>query len=140
MTPNRYTELFFLDEAVALAAGHRPCMECQRQRARAFLTAWSRVSKTKPRAGLFDEQVHAQRTLGAYEVVQVALQPDGTFFDDDGAWLLWNGALHLWSHEGYGSPKQIDANMKLRRITPLSCVHALKNGFVPVVHSSLQSL
>ena len=45
MSPRRYTELFFLDEAVALAAGHRPCAECRRDRYRAFLAAWTEGSR-----------------------------------------------------------------------------------------------
>jgi hypothetical protein len=50
MSPRRYTELFFLDEAVALAAGHRPCAECRRERFNAFKEAWIR-SEHSPRAG-----------------------------------------------------------------------------------------
>src|SRR5258708_21232625 len=62
MSPGRYTELFFLDEAVALAAGHRPCAECRRERFNAFRDAWSRSQDTcgesPPRADNIDAELH----------------------------------------------------------------------------------
>src|SRR5271154_7244364 len=66
MTPGRYTELFFLDEATALAAGHRPCAECRHGRFLAFCDAWRRAHKfdsTEPRptAGAIDDVLHGER-------------------------------------------------------------------------------
>src|SRR5438128_10993579 len=67
MTPGRYTELFFLDEAVALAAGHRPCAECRRERLNAFRKAWRSAhpgtsDSPLPSAGEIDRRLHAERT------------------------------------------------------------------------------
>src|SRR5262249_56106321 len=65
MSPGRYTELFFLDEATGLAAGHRPCAECQRQRYLAFRAAWAagnpNASTGPPLAGEIDDRQHAER-------------------------------------------------------------------------------
>ena len=68
MAPNRYTELFFLDEATGLAAGHRPCAECRRGRFLAFRDAWAagnrRLLDSEPiRAAAIDDRLHAERTL-----------------------------------------------------------------------------
>jgi len=60
MAPGRYTELFFLDEAVALAAGHRPCFECRRAAANAFAACWG----GEPRAPDMDRVLHAERLAG----------------------------------------------------------------------------
>src|SRR5579862_4725513 len=62
MTPNRYTELFFLDEVTGLAAGHRPCFECRRGRFHAFVTAWPKTPNSlSPTASVIDDQLHIQR-------------------------------------------------------------------------------
>ena len=64
MAPNRYTELFFLDEATGLAAGHRPCFECQRRRYNEFCAAWAAGNLHGPppvTAGEIDERLHADR-------------------------------------------------------------------------------
>jgi hypothetical protein len=66
MAPNRYTELFFLDEATGLAAGHRPCAECRRSRFLAFRNAWGAANRhisgsESIRAAMMDNQLHAER-------------------------------------------------------------------------------
>lgn len=109
MSPGRYTELFFLDEAVAFAAGHRPCAECRRSRYNAFLEAWKRRSDVEPaepaRAGAVDLELHRERIGkgGAKVTYQAALDslPDGSFVAiEAAAWLVWDGALLLWTPEG----------------------------------------
>src|SRR5207237_6087106 len=84
MTPGRYTELFFLDEATALAAGHRPCAECRRARFRAFQTAWAAGDSGRvPTAGEMDDRLHAERVGPGCEKVRFAAEldelPDGVF-------------------------------------------------------------
>src|SRR4249919_3303351 len=66
MQPNRYTELFFLDEATALAAGHRPCFECRRRDAETFAGFWQEAFKRpkRPRADEMDLVLHAERLNG----------------------------------------------------------------------------
>src|SRR5271166_446073 len=66
MTPGRYTELFFLDEATALAAGHRPCAECRHARFLAFCNAWGTANpgacmSARPAATVIDDRLHAER-------------------------------------------------------------------------------
>jgi len=97
MSPGRYTELFFLDEATALAAGHRPCFECQRERASAFRAAWQEAHETPGDRRLkmrdIDAVLHQERlTPGrlktdrvqqTYTAVSTTL-PDGAFISVDG--------------------------------------------------------
>src|SRR5262245_10377094 len=63
MSPGKYTELFFLDEATALAAGHRPCFECRRAEAEQFARLWAKVhgAHDRARAGDMDRVLHAER-------------------------------------------------------------------------------
>ena len=94
MAPGRYTELFFLDEAVALAAGHRPCFECRREDARAYAACWG----GSPRAGEMDRVLHAERLDGRRRRIHIrecADLPDGAFVSRDGAAWLIRGALLL---------------------------------------------
>ncbi len=103
MSPNRYTELFFLDEAVAFAAGHRPCAECRRERFNAFRNAW-RVAKRQvrhPSADEMDLELHRARLDRGKKVVYEAplsSLPDGCFVQvQDRAYLVRRGALLLWT-------------------------------------------
>src|SRR3984957_13591197 len=99
MSPNRYTELFFLDEAVAFAAGHRPCAECRRQRYNAFRQAWRQVKQQDryPFADDMDLELHPARIdRGKKVTYEAALSslPDGCFVLIEGrAYLIWRGAL-----------------------------------------------
>jgi hypothetical protein len=147
-TPHRYSELFFLDEATAFSAGHRPCAECRRARYNEFRRAWSSanpaISKGMAlRADDIDLRLHDERALRGggkqfYESNFDAL-PCGTFIDRNGvAHLLWNGNLHPWSFEGYGPPISRPApNETVRVITPASMVATFRFGFSPQVHESL---
>ena len=137
--PRKYVKLFFLDEAVALAAGHRPCMTCRRERCRAFFQA---IDAEVPLTGAaeLDTLLHASRT-GDREHRSVESLPDGAFIEDDtGAfWLKWFGALHRWSPSGYvdsvtTTELQIDAATVL---TPGPSLIALRNGYVPAIHPSI---
>src|SRR5580704_9279628 len=83
MTPGRYTELFFLDEATALAAGHRPCAECRRERFNAFRSAWQKAhpsKNTQPTASEIDNRLHSERVSPEYLfVAKLAELPNGAF-------------------------------------------------------------
>ena len=82
-----YTELFFLDEATALAAGHRPCFECRRAAARAFAAAWGRADGTPaPRAAAMDRVLHAER-LAPPDGIRFGALPPGAIFAADGRLL-----------------------------------------------------
>lgn len=145
MAPDRYTELFFLDEATALAAGHRPCYECRRRDYRAFMDAWARAHELDqpPRAGTVDAMLHAERTMTggsrALTDARPTLLPDGTMIllpgDDTTPWLIWRGQLHPWSFEGYGGAIALP-RATVRVLTPPSTVGALGAGYLPIVHPS----
>ena len=117
MTPGRYTELFFLDEATALAAGHRPCGECRRADYQRFKTAWIAGNPGRGLAGAvsigaIDRELHRDRLApGGVQrtfVAEVAGLPDGTFVARGSQavpLLIWAGALWPWSPEGYGHPE-----------------------------------
>jgi hypothetical protein len=110
MSPRRYTELFFLDEAVALSAGHRPCGECRRERFNAFLKAWrlsaASVAHDPLLAPEIDEELHrtridAQRGKVTHFAPLNSL-PDGCFITlGDSSCLVWEQGLPLWSPDGY---------------------------------------
>src|SRR5262249_28049525 len=106
MKPGHYTELFFLDEATGLAAGHRPCAEGRRERYLAFRNGWP--GGCLPAAGL-DDQLHAERLNadGSKRRFEANLDdlPDGVFLtrreSGERPYLLWKGRLLVWSPGGY---------------------------------------
>ena len=131
MQPGLYTELFFLDEATALTAGHRPCFECRRPDAVAFARALTGLAR--PRAGDVDEALHPQRLpLGAGRPTwQAAAEdlPDGAMVRRNGAeWLVSDRSLRRWSFEGYGPAEPVPAGT-LDVLTPEPTVRALRSGY-----------
>jgi hypothetical protein len=152
MQPGRYTELFFLDEATALAAGHRPCFECQRERALAFRQAWQAGNQAiLPDSPLkvtdIDNILHEERLTSARllkdkkkKVFTAVLNslPAGTFVGiASRPYLIWAQQLFLWTPGGYHSSHLPLNEMPVCVLTPPSTVKALAQGFVPVTHSSL---
>ncbi|WP_153504336.1 hypothetical protein [Cumulibacter manganitolerans] len=125
----RYTELFFVDEAHALAAGHRPCGECQHRRLAAFKAAAGFSAGAPVR--LLDDVLHRQRT-GAPELQRLQSLPHGTFVLVDGATcLLWRGTAYTWSPSG-GYVATDLANVDttaVRVLTPPLARAALAAGF-----------
>lgn len=110
MTPDRYTELFFLDEATALAAGHRPCFECRRPDATRFLDLWRRTAGTDAPVGgldavLGDERRVPRSPLGTGKRTHRAHLgglPAGTMVDLDGqAWVIGGERMRRWTPDGY---------------------------------------
>src|ERR1700722_9463362 len=138
MSEGRYTELFFLDEATAFAAGHRPCAECRRERYNAFRDAWQRQTKQgkPPFADEMDLELHPARIdRGKKVTYEAALSslPDGVFVDIDGcAHLLWRGALLHWTPEGYASKRPPEASV-VTVLTPKPIVGCLRAGYVPQI-------
>jgi hypothetical protein len=145
MQPNHYTELFFLDEVTALAAGHRPCFECRRQEALAFAEALGqsrgeeRLSAPAIDAVLSPER---KRKPDAPERVialdAISSLPDGAMIEQgDIYFALRGGKLLPWSFEGYGGPVEIDALSRdqIHLATPPSTVAALDHGYHPAFHS-----
>src|SRR5262249_24909033 len=142
MSPRSYTELFFLDEAVALAAGHRPCAECRHDDYLRFQTAWSRARLSGTSADEMDRRLHADRLVSprARRTFRDAAEtlPDGAYVDLDGtAWLAWGGAIHAWSPAGYTDRRAIGHD-EVTIITPRCLVEVLRMGYRPIVHSSFR--
>jgi hypothetical protein len=144
MTPRRYTELFFLDEAVALAAGHRPCAECRRPAFRAFLAAWTAASGAEPRAPALDAALHRDRVprlRGEQRwIVPVGNLPYGAFFlppaDLKTPWVKLDAGAAAWSHAGYTARAAWPASLKVEVLTPATSLTALRRGYRPVLHPS----
>lgn len=141
MAPGLYTELFFLDEATALAAGHRPCFECRRGDALAFAQALTgRDPGEAVRAGEVDDALHPHRLpLGRDRhtwTARAANLPDGTFVRlDGGDAVLAGGALRRWSFDGYG-PGAAAPSGPLAVLTPEPTVRALADGYPVALHPS----
>jgi hypothetical protein len=129
LQPGRYTELFFLDDATAFAAGHRPCAECRRvdyDRFRALVGA--------PNADAMDEQLHAERIDGPRFRVPFDELPDGTFVLEDGApWLVLGIELLQWKPGGYALHRPRPSSGEALLITPPTTVDVLRAGWEPVV-------
>jgi hypothetical protein len=137
-----YTELFFLDEATALAAGHRPCFECRRKDAEAFAEAWRDAFglAERPRAGEMDRLLHAERLDGrnkrAHRMTIDDL-PDGVFVEwDDGAFAVRGDSLLRWTPSGYSERVRPTRGTMIDVLTPPAIVRALAAGYVPQWHST----
>jgi len=128
-----YTELFFLDEPTALAAGHRPCFECRRAEAIAFRGAFS--AGGAPRAAEMDVVLHRERLEGPRKrVFETRFEnlPDGAMIDRDGAaFAVRADALLPWSFFGYGPPQPRPRVGAARALTPPSILRALAAGYQP---------
>ncbi|QTH22912.1 hypothetical protein HRJ34_05190 [Rhizorhabdus wittichii] len=136
-----WTELFFLDEAVALAAGHRPCFLCRRPAALRFREAWAAgQGLPQPSAGAMDAVLHAER-IGrrAHPAPGRPIDlPDGTMVANAGAaFLLHEGLARCWTDRGYGPPEPLPRAERL--LTPPSTVAALRAGYRVVVHPSVET-
>jgi hypothetical protein len=147
MSPGRYTELFFLDEAVALAAGHRPCAECRRERFLAFQNAWTRRAEgnSAPRASQMDDELHSARIdrRGNKVTYEAALDhlPNGCFVDIAGSpFLVWNGTLLLWTPERYARRDAYPQMETVTVLTPRPTVECIRAGYQPVIHPSTREL
>jgi hypothetical protein len=136
--------LFFLDEATALAAGHRPCGYCRRADHQWFGESWraGRGLPARLRAGEMDIELHAERVESRTrrKVTRTAVAgdlPDGAMISHAGSTGLWcDGALRPWSFEGYGAPVPLPARAEVTLLTPPSIVAALGAGYRPLVHPS----
>jgi len=143
MKPGHYTELFFLDEATALAAGHRPCAECQRGRFNLFRETWAKANPEKtnerrPAATLVDSFLHEERLNNDLRSASVRTLPDGTFvtFDEKEAYLVLDGKVLRWTPEGYEIEPAQNIDSPARILTPRSIVKTLKAGYPVGVHVS----
>jgi hypothetical protein len=137
MQPGKFTELFFLDEATALAAGHRPCALCRREDYRRFLDVVGARG-----ADEIDERLHRERLDGRTRRLHEARLdelPDGTFvFHDSQPCLVLGDALLRWTPAGYHD-RIVPDDRPVQTITPPSLVELLRAGWepaVPLLHPS----
>jgi hypothetical protein len=141
MSPRHYTELFFLDEAVAFAAGHRPCAECRRDRFKAFQDAWMRSGHPACDADSIDKVLHESRLDARKQKLtfQAALNslPQGCFVQiESAAYLVWDGALLLWSPEGYLRKRTRPTGSPVTVLSPKPVLGCFRHGYKPEIHAS----
>src|SRR5919197_1832073 len=131
LQPGRFTELFFLDEATAFAAGHRPCALCRREDYDRFGEIWSRIHPGQRGADAIDAQLHEERGARTPHQHDAAFAdlPDGAFVLHDGEpWLVLGGELRRWTPAGYTDRRARPAG-RARVITPPSLVAVLGTGW-----------
>ena len=142
MATRSWTELFFLDEATAFAAGHRPCFFCRRDDAKRFRAAWEAGNGVKnPRARDIDLVLHRERLdRGAKRLHPLPMPPgqlpEGTMLRvGHESYLVARGRILRWSFDGY-APAGIDAAADAMLLTPPSTVRAFQAGYQPILHPS----
>jgi hypothetical protein len=142
MQPGRYTELFFLDEPTALAAGHRPCAECRRADHDRFRDAWARAFGIRPGADAMDAALHAARIgpmTGAAQrpTMRPANLPEGAMaLIDRTPHLIEAGAAWPWSPAGYGPARHV-SRMRVPVLTPAPLLATLASGYRPTRHDTV---
>ena len=144
MSQRSWTELFFFDEAIALAAGHRPCFFCRRVTATAFAAAWAAARRiAHVSAAQIDTVLHAERLRGGEKKIHSLRAAPGSL--PDGATVVLSGEAYViarglafrWTAAGYEAPRVLkDADGLL---TPPSTVATLRAGFRCVLHPTLQA-
>ncbi|CCV11846.1 hypothetical protein [Mesorhizobium sp. STM 4661] len=141
-----WTELFFLDEVTALAAGHRPCFFCRRERATDFVGRFGAAfGIAEPRAPMVDKRLHRERLASGGRppaADELAGLPDGVMIADGGiAFALHNGKALRWSFAGYSEPVGFDrfAGRPLSLLTPATTLAVLRQGYEPVWHPTAEA-
>jgi hypothetical protein len=141
MARNRYTELFFLDEATAFSAGHRPCAECRSEAYNLFKAYWVKGNAelgfdTKTPIGKIDEVIHQERIGKCKEKLThkelFTDLPDGVFFLYNGLTYLKKGeGIYKWSPAGYAPAETTNISGEVDVLTPGSIVNAFRAGYAP---------
>ena len=138
-----YTELFFLDEVTALAAGHRPCFECRRRDAEHFARLFA-ASETRATADAMDDVLHSERLDGLAKRVhraQIDTLPDGAMIAMEGeAFALRGGKMLHWTPQGYDAASPSPRDGEVDVLTPPSIVTVLTRGYQPQWHPSAGTL
>jgi hypothetical protein len=143
LQPGKFTELFFLDEATAFAAGHRPCALCRREDYDRLIEIWRDLHPGQRGADAIDEQLHAERFDPAtraqrHHEAEIDDLPDGAFvLHHDGPYLVRGEELLRWSPAGYDARIARPAKTKAAVITPPSLLAVLRadwQSLVPLLH------
>jgi hypothetical protein len=143
MPPRRWTMLFFLDEATALAAGHRPCAYCRRADYLSYVEAWrvGHARTVRPKAGEMDAVLHAQRVdrRTRRQITRRANAgdlPAGAMVRVAGTVGLLLDGFRPWSFAGYAPPRPLPPDATVDLLTPPASVAALGAGYRPLLHPS----
>lgn len=145
MSPDRWTELFFLDEATAFAAGHRPCFECRKDAAREFKSYWIKGNPAygfdmKTSIHQIDEIIHSERIDSEQKKIthlRIANSiPNGAFIlMNDDAYLFSNNKRHRWTPFGYEDGIDVQRGSILTVLTPKSIVNTFQAGYAPQIQT-----
>ena len=141
MSPDRYTELFFLDEATAFAAGHRPCCECRRDDFNKFKSLWlkanpgygfdEKISIQKIDSIIHGERINRNRSKITFEE-NIHTIPDGSMVSyNDDPYLVFNNQLFLWTPFGYAKGIALPDAGKFIVLTPRSNLNTFRLGYLP---------
>jgi hypothetical protein len=145
MQPGRFTELFFLDEATAFAAGHRPCALCRREDYVRLQAIWRTLHPGRAGADEIDSRLHAERLVQGssaqrHHDAPLDRLPDGAFIRrEDGPRVVVRAGLWRWTPGGYVDRAPRPARTTAEVITPPSLVAVLRAGWrplVPLLHPS----
>jgi hypothetical protein len=144
MPPGRWTALFFLDEATALAAGHRPCGYCRRADYAWFTESWRSAThaQRRPLAGEMDARLHAERVERSTRrqitrPAELGALPDGVLVRHRDRFALYaDGLLRPWSSTGYGPSYPVTPDTAVDLLTPPAVAAVLAAGYRPLVHPS----
>ncbi|WP_432853190.1 hypothetical protein ACQPXB_17220 [Amycolatopsis sp. CA-161197] len=141
--PHRYTHLYFHDEAVSFAAGHRPCGECRRADYLRYRDGWAEaLDVAPPSARAMNRRLHTERLDGRrrrlHELPWTEL-PDGVFvLRDDGPALVVDGGLTAWTTSGYGPRHPLPRRGTAQVITPPATVAVLRTGYPVEISATAQ--
>ncbi|GJD79369.1 hypothetical protein GCM10007886_29720 [Methylobacterium gregans] len=147
-TPSHYTPLFACDEAVAFAAGHRPCAACRRGAFDHFVSCW-KVAHGIPSSSFvgakdIDRVLHSARMVRGRQLrheAKVGDLPDGTFVllpeAQERPALLWQGCAYPWGHQGYDAPTACSPRATVTVLTPAPTVAVLAAGYRPMIAMSV---
>ena len=139
LQPGRFTELFFLDEATAFAAGHRPCALCRRSDYHALRAIWRELHPAQVGPDAIDAQLHSERVEAATRAQRrsacdLAELPDGAFvLLDEQPWLVLGSELLRWTAGGYADRVPRPRRSRATLVSPPSLVEVLRRGWRPVV-------
>jgi len=147
MAVGEYTELFFLDEATALSAGHRPCGYCLREKYNEFKKTWigancedesQNVNMTDINKINQKERYHRGSKVTFVE--RMDSLPNGAFIEFElNFYLIYQGAKYLWSFDGYTEKSALSAD-NVTVLTPKTFISVLASGYEPIYHDSLKAI
>lgn len=147
MAPGRYTELFFLDQVTALAAGHRPCFECRRTDATAFRAAWMKAHRLReePKFGEIDKVLHEERrgtqtyyrrTKREWPSLWGDLPVGAVITTESGFTAKHDSGALVWDATGYGRTNTPADDAAVTALTPPALQAVLHHGYRPQWHPS----